>query len=115
MIDGGIDTAHAALKANLWHNSKEVAGNGKDDDNNGYADDVYGWNFIGGRDGKSVHQDALEVTRLYARCGGGNGATAGSGTAAKLPPPDAATCKRAGEEFEKERWALIQYLRTLKK
>ena len=100
VIDGGIDTAHAGLKANLWKNSKEVAGNGKDDDNNGYADDVYGWNFIGGRDGKSVHEDALEVTRLYARCtSAGNGGTTGP----KLPPPDAATCKRASEEFEKER------------
>ena len=101
MIDGGVDTAHVGLKANLWKNPKEVAGNGKDDDNNGYADDVYGWNFIGGRDGKSVHEDALEVTRLYARCtSGGNGGTT---TGPKVPPPDAATCKRASEEYEKER------------
>ena len=99
VIDGGIDTAHAALKANLWKNPKEVAGNGKDDDNNGYADDVYGWNFIGGKDGKSVNQDALEVTRLYARC-----TNAGNGTTGpKVPQPDAATCKRATEEFEKVR------------
>jgi subtilisin family serine protease len=99
VIDGGIDTAHVGLKANLWTNPKEVAGNGKDDDNNGYADDVHGWNFIGGKDGKDVHQDALEVTRLYARC---TKATEGT-SAAKLPMPDAATCKRAAEEFEKER------------
>src|SRR4029078_9106585 len=32
VIDGGIDTAHVGLKANLWTNPKEVAGNGKDDD-----------------------------------------------------------------------------------
>ena len=99
VIDGGIDTAHVGLKANLWSNPKEVAGNGRDDDNNGYADDVHGWNFIGGKDGKEVHHDALEVTRLYARC-----TKAVEGTsAAKLPVPDAATCKRATEEFEKER------------
>ena len=99
VIDGGIDTAHVGLKANLWTNSKEVAGNGRDDDNNGYADDVHGWNFIGGKDGKDVHHETLEVTRLYARC-----TKAVEGTsAAKLPVPDAATCKRASEEFEKER------------
>jgi len=67
IIDGGIDTAHVGLKANLWSNPKEVAGNGKDDDNNGYADDVRGWNFIGGKGG-DVQYDALELTRLYARC-----------------------------------------------
>jgi cell wall-associated protease len=99
VIDGGIDTAHVGLKANLWTNSKEVAGNGRDDDNNGYADDVHGWNFIGGKDGKNVHHETLEVTRLYARC-----TKAVEGTsAAKLPVPDAATCKRVTEEFEKER------------
>ena len=99
VIDGGIDTAHTGLKANLWVNPKEVAGNGRDDDNNGYADDVHGWNFIGGKDGKEVHHETLELTRLYARC---TKATEGT-SAAKLPVPDAATCKRASEEFEKER------------
>src|SRR3954463_6806676 len=77
VIDGGVDTAHVGLKANLWTNPKEVAGNGKDDDNNGYADDRYGWNFIGGKDGKDVQYDALEVTRLYARCTKPGGAGAG--------------------------------------
>jgi subtilisin family serine protease len=99
VIDGGIDTAHVGLKANLWTNPKEVAGNGKDDDNNGYTDDVHGWNFIGGKDGKDVQYDALEITRLYARC---TKATEGT-SAAKLPMPDAATCKRATDEFEKQR------------
>jgi subtilisin family serine protease len=94
VIDGGIDTAHVNLKANLWTNPKEVAGNAKDDDNNGYADDVHGWNFIGGKDGKDVQWDLLEVTRLYVRCSKPN---------AKLPAVDAATCKRATDEFEKQR------------
>ena len=99
VIDGGIDTAHVGLKANLWKNPKEIAGNGKDDDNNGYADDVYGWNFIGGKDGKQVQYDALEITRLYARC---TNATNGT-SAARLPKPDEATCKRASTEYEKQR------------
>src|SRR6476661_2744544 len=88
VIDGGIDTTHVNLKANLWSNPKEVAGNGKDDDNNGYVDDVHGWNFIGGKDGKDVQYDLLEVTRLYVRCS----KSPNAGPTAKLPAPDAATC-----------------------
>ena len=68
VIDGGIDTAHVDLRSNLWTNPKETAGNNRDDDNNGYVDDVYGWNFIGGRDGKNVQWDTYEVTRLHAAC-----------------------------------------------
>ena len=65
VIDGGIDTAHVDLRANLWTNAKEILGNGRDDDNNGYVDDQHGWNFIGSKDGKDVHYDTFEVTRLY--------------------------------------------------
>src|SRR5438105_6138645 len=68
VIDGGIDTAHVDLRANLWTNPKEVAGNGRDDDNNGYVDDLHGWNFIGGKDGNDVHYDTFQVTRLYGWC-----------------------------------------------
>ncbi|MEO7964652.1 MAG: peptidase S8, partial [Gemmatimonadaceae bacterium] len=68
VIDGGVDTSHAALRDILWRNPKEVAGNGKDDDGNGYTDDVYGWNFIGGKDGRDVNWDTIELTRVYAAC-----------------------------------------------
>lgn len=64
VIDGGTDAEHEDLKSNLWTNSKEVAGNGIDDDNNGYVDDIHGWNFIGGKDG-DVGGDNIELTRLY--------------------------------------------------
>ncbi|HEX7050148.1 MAG TPA: S8 family serine peptidase [Longimicrobiales bacterium] len=67
VIDGGIDLDHQDLDDNLWVNEDEVAGNGKDDDGNGYIDDVHGWNFIGGPDGRQVDHDTYEVTRLYAR------------------------------------------------
>jgi subtilisin family serine protease len=65
VIDSGIDTLHEDLKPVLWRNPKEVPGNGKDDDNNGYIDDIYGWNFIGGKDGKNVKQDSYEGARVY--------------------------------------------------
>ena len=67
VIDGGIDANHEDLRRVLWTNPKEVAGNGKDDDKNGYVDDVHGWNFIGGKDGRNVSYETLEVTRLYAQ------------------------------------------------
>lgn len=43
--DEGIDVNHEDLKANLWVNTKEIPGNGIDDDGNGYIDDVHGFNF----------------------------------------------------------------------
>ncbi|MBW4610599.1 MAG: S8 family serine peptidase [Hassallia sp. WJT32-NPBG1] len=47
VVDTGVDRNHDDLKDNIWTNSKEIADNGKDDDGNGYVDDVYGWNFNG--------------------------------------------------------------------
>jgi len=46
VIDTGVDIWHEDLKANIWQNQKEIPGNGKDDDNNGFIDDVNGWNFV---------------------------------------------------------------------
>jgi subtilisin family serine protease len=66
IIDSGVDVAHEDLRANVWQNPGEIAGTGRDDDGNGYADDVHGWNFIGGADGRNVRHDTYEVTRLYA-------------------------------------------------
>lgn len=65
VIDSGIDIEHEDLKDKIWVNPKEVAGNGKDDDQNGYIDDINGWNFIGNAQGGMVNQDNLEMTRLY--------------------------------------------------
>src|SRR6266487_4387941 len=65
VVDSGVDTTHEDLKAILWHNPKEIPGNGIDDDKNGYVDDVYGWNFIGGKDGRNVKEDSYEAARVY--------------------------------------------------
>ena len=65
VIDSGIDTAHEDLKPILWTNPKEKPGNGIDDDKNGYIDDVHGWNFIGGKDGRNVKEDSYEAARVY--------------------------------------------------
>lgn len=65
VIDSGIDTLHEDLKPILWKNPGEIPGNGIDDDKNGYTDDVYGWNFIGGKDGRNVKEESIEAARLY--------------------------------------------------
>src|SRR5688572_18899018 len=65
VIDSGIDTTHEDLKPVLWKNPGEISGNGVDDDKNGYVDDVYGWNFIGGKDGRNVQEDSYEASRVY--------------------------------------------------
>ena len=65
VIDSGIDTLHEDLKNVLWVNPKEIPGNGIDDDKNGYVDDIHGWNFLGGKDGRNVKQDSYEGARFY--------------------------------------------------
>jgi subtilisin family serine protease len=45
VIDTGVDYNHPDLRANMWKNTREVAGNGIDDDGNGFRDDVYGYDF----------------------------------------------------------------------
>ncbi len=65
VIDSGIDTLHEDLKPILWTNPKEIPGNGIDDDKNGYVDDVHGWNFLGGKDGRNVKEDSYEAARVY--------------------------------------------------
>ena len=46
VIDSGIDYTHPDLANNIWTNPGEIPGNGIDDDENGYIDDVHGWDFV---------------------------------------------------------------------
>lgn len=63
IVDTGIDYNHEDLNGNIWTNDGETANNGIDDDDNGYVDDVYGWNFynnsnkvyIGSEDDHGTH------------------------------------------------------------
>lgn len=65
VIDSGVDKDHEDLKSVMWVNEDEIPDNGIDDDNNGYIDDIHGWNFIGGKNGKNLAHENLEMTRLY--------------------------------------------------
>lgn len=67
VIDSGVDILHEDLKDKIWVNEDEIPDNGVDDDMNGFVDDIHGWNFIGGKDGRNVEFDTLEVTREYSR------------------------------------------------
>lgn len=66
-IDSGVDTSQNDLKNILWVNPKEIPGNGKDDDHNGYVDDMHGWDFLGGPGGKCDVNETTEEVRQYAR------------------------------------------------
>ena len=66
VIDSGIDVEHEDLQGKIWVNPKEIAGNGKDDDGNGYIDDIHGWNFLGNAKGVNVDATRLEKTRIFA-------------------------------------------------
>jgi subtilisin family serine protease len=65
VLDSGIDTLHEDLKPVLWRNPKEIPGNSKDDDGNGYVDDVYGWNFLGNKNGEVIQKASSEAARIY--------------------------------------------------
>ena len=70
VIDSGVETTHPDLVPVLWTNPGEIAGDGLDNDGNGYADDVHGWSFLGGPGG-NVEHDTLELARLVAACRAG--------------------------------------------
>ena len=67
VLDSGVDGEHEDLKEIMWNNKGEIPGNGIDDDKNGYIDDVHGWSYLGGKNGKNIHHETLEMTRLYGR------------------------------------------------
>ena len=59
VVDSGIDLEHEDLKDVAWVNTGEVPNNGKDDDNNGFIDDINGWNFLG-----DIYKENAELYRI---------------------------------------------------
>ena len=114
IIDSGSDVDHEDLKDNIWINNDEVVGNMLDDDANGYVDDVFGWNFIGGQDSSHVNYDTYELTRLYVK-----GLELFSSFDTLTNIPDSLTdeylqFKDIEEEFEAERSSLESELIQIK-
>ncbi|MCE4565269.1 S8 family serine peptidase [Maribellus sp. CM-23] len=77
VIDGGIDYEHEDLAANMWTNEEEIPENGIDDDNNGYIDDYYGWNFVMGVPTIIPHQHGTHVAGTIAAVNNNNKGVAG--------------------------------------
>lgn len=65
VMDSGVDYLHEDLKEAMWVNPGEIPDNGKDDDKNGYIDDIHGWNFLGNAKGENIRFENLEMIRLY--------------------------------------------------
>lgn len=63
VIDAGVEVDHEDLQGVMWTNPGEVAGNGIDDEGNGYIDDLHGWSYLGGPGGDIEHE-ALELARI---------------------------------------------------
>ena len=68
VIDTGVDRDHEDLLANMWTNPNEIPGNGKDDDGNGFVDDVYGWDFY--NNDNNPHDDNSHGTHCAGTIGG---------------------------------------------
>jgi subtilisin family serine protease len=73
VIDTGVDYTHEELKDNIFINTGEIAGNGKDDDGNGFIDDVHGWNFAG------KNNDPMDDNKHGTHCSGTIGAKGDNG------------------------------------
>ena len=87
VLDSGVEVDHPGLINNMWKNPNEIPNNGIDDDKNGYVDDIYGWNFIGGKTA-DVDADNLEVTRIvkeYQEVFEGSDSVKNKANQAKMP------------------------------
>ncbi len=68
IIDTEIDIESDQLKKHIWYNSSEILGNNIDDDNNGYIDDIHGWNFLGNIHSENlskVNYEYVRIVRFY--------------------------------------------------
>jgi len=96
VIDSGTDIEHEDLKNVIWTNKDEVPGNGIDDDNNGYIDDIHGWNFLG-----DIVAENMEYVRYIRKLGPKyEGKSESSISAADRK--EFAIYQKAQAEFEKE-------------
>lgn len=116
VLDSGVEVDHPGLIKNMWKNPNEVPNNGKDDDGNGYVDDVYGWNFIGGKNG-DVSVDNMEVTRVvkkYKPIFEGTNSATNKANQAKMPE-EFAMYMKAKDVFTKKSVEAKQSYETYKK
>jgi subtilisin family serine protease len=85
VIDSGADLQHPDLKGNIWRNPKEIAGNGRDDDQNGWVDDTYGYDFVN-KDGVPYDDNGhgTHVAGIVAAVGNNSAGVAGVAWGSKI-------------------------------
>jgi subtilisin family serine protease len=87
VIDTGIDWKHPDLKNRIWTNADEIAGNGIDDDGNGYVDDVRGWDFVNwDNNPMDDHGHGTHVAGIIGANGDNGRGVAGVNWSVKLMP-----------------------------
>ncbi|WP_419175289.1 S8 family serine peptidase [Desulfosediminicola sp.] len=87
VIDSGVDYTHPDLAPNMWTNDGEIAGNGIDDDNNGFVDDIRGWDFANGdNDPYDDHSHGTHVAGIIAAAGNNGTGSAGVCWSASIMP-----------------------------
>ncbi|RMD99944.1 MAG: hypothetical protein D6812_10595, partial [Deltaproteobacteria bacterium] len=69
VLDQGVTESHPDLAANMWVNRGEIAGNGRDDDRNGYVDDLHGWDFVDENADEHVTSHGTHVAGIIGAVG----------------------------------------------
>ncbi|MCB2293586.1 S8 family serine peptidase [Clostridium algoriphilum] len=107
IIDTGIDYNHKDLKSNVWTNTKEIVGNGIDDDKDGYIDDYNGWDFADGTNNSiDNHSHGTHVSGIIAASSNGIG-TVGVAPTVKIMPLKAANDQ--GDLYTSDVISALQY------
>ncbi|MEH6764263.1 MAG: S8 family peptidase [Aequorivita antarctica] len=96
VIDSGVDIDHEDLKNVIWTNPGEIAGNGIDDDNNGFIDDIHGWNFLGDIVGENMEYVRI-IRKLKPKYEGKNESSISAADRKEF-----ALYQKAQAEYEKE-------------
>ncbi len=87
VVDTGLDMTHPDIAGNVWTNAGEIPGNGVDDDDNGYVDDVHGWSFAyGTADATDLHGHGTHVSGTIAAVGDNGVGVIGVAPRARIMP-----------------------------
>jgi hypothetical protein len=103
VLDTGISINHLDLAGNIWTNTREIAGNGKDDDNNGFVDDRNGWDFVN-QDNRpeDLNGHGTHVAGIIAALRNGIGVT-GVAPLVKVMPVQVLSANGNGSSFDIDR------------